>query len=140
MPAHDPAVIRVAQGWIKKAESDFSNATNEVKRGKKSPSDTVCFHAQQTVEKYLKAVLVMKGIDFEKTHKISMLLALLPRNYRPELSKLEQETLSDFAVMARYPGDYEPISLADAKKAVAVARRVRGFIRKYIPAVIPEKP
>lgn len=140
MAGHSPMVIRVAQGWIKKAESDFSNATNEVRRGKKAPSDTVCFHSQQTVEKYLKAVLVLKGIDFDKTHKISMLLSLLPRNIRPEMSRLEQETLSDFAVMARYPGDYEPISLADARKAVAVARRVRGFIRRYIPAVIPDKP
>jgi len=139
MPAHETAVIRVAGGWVRKAENDFSNATNEIKRGRSAPADTVCFHAQQTVEKYLKAVLVLKGIDFEKTHNISMLLALLPRHARPVLSKVEQETLSDYAVMARYPGDYEPITLPDARKAVAAARRVRGFIRKYFPAVIPGK-
>jgi len=138
MPAHDPAIIRAAQGWVRKAENDFSNATNEIKRGKKSPLDTVCFHAQQTVEKYLKAILVLKGIDFGRTHDISILLAMVPRNIRPEMSKLEQVTLVDYAVTSRYPGDYEPISMADARKAVAMSRKVRGFVRRYVPLVIPE--
>jgi len=30
--------------------------------------DTVRFHAQQRVEKYLKALLVVSGRDFPKTH------------------------------------------------------------------------
>jgi hypothetical protein len=29
------------------------------------------------------------------------------------------------AVSARYPGDYDPITLGEARKAVSIARRVR---------------
>jgi HEPN domain-containing protein len=36
-----------------------------------SPTDTVCFHAQQCVEKHLKALLVLRAIVFPKTHDIS---------------------------------------------------------------------
>jgi HEPN domain-containing protein len=42
-------------------------------------TDTVCFHAQQCVEKYLKAFLVLEGIDFPKTHDIGKISALLRR-------------------------------------------------------------
>jgi hypothetical protein len=36
-------------------------------------------------------------------------------------------------VSARYPGDYEPIPLAEARQAVQIARRVRKQIRKWLP-------
>lgn len=32
-----------------------------------SPTDTVCFHAQQCVEMCLKALLVLNGIEFSRT-------------------------------------------------------------------------
>jgi hypothetical protein len=35
--------------------------------------------------------------------------------------------------VTRYPGDYEAISLAEARYAVKVARRVRRQIRKRLP-------
>src|SRR5262245_6490438 len=43
--------------WIGKAEGDFATARREV-RARKAPNyDAACFHAQQCVEKYLKALL-----------------------------------------------------------------------------------
>ena len=40
-------------------------------RVRKSPNyDGVCFHAQQCIEKYLKAKLVEADIDFPKTHNL----------------------------------------------------------------------
>ena len=68
-------ILKIAQEWIGKAENDLTNAVNTLKMGKRGPTDTVCFHAQQCVEKYLKATLVWKGIDFPKTHNISELMA-----------------------------------------------------------------
>ncbi len=47
--------------------------------------------------------------------------------------KAEQERLTDFATVTRYPGDYEPITLAEARRAVAVAHRVRRQIRRWLP-------
>jgi HEPN domain-containing protein len=132
MPADDP-VAKVASEWVAKAENDLKNAAHTLKLGKDCPTDTVCFHAQQCVEKYLKALLVSFKIDFPKTHDISQLMALLPGRIKISLDVTEQRQLTDYATSSRYPGDYEPISLAEAKGAVTLARRVRKEIKKYLP-------
>ena len=60
--------------WIDKAEADFSTATRE-NRVRKAPNyDAVCFHAQQCIEKYLKAILVRHRKAFSKTHDLEFLL------------------------------------------------------------------
>jgi hypothetical protein len=41
------------------------------------PDDVLGFHAQQAIEKRLKAVLAFRGIDFERTHSIGYLTSLL---------------------------------------------------------------
>ena len=68
--------------WIDKAEGDFTTALREL-RARKSPNyDGACFHAQQCVEKYLKARLQESGIAFSKTHNLTVLLDLLSKSYR----------------------------------------------------------
>jgi HEPN domain-containing protein len=101
----DPeGVTAVASEWVKKAENDLKTATHSLRLGKGCPTDTVSFHAQQAVEKYLKALLSAHGIPFPKTHNIGRLLELLPVGARPNLSKAEQNELTDFASGPRYPG------------------------------------
>ena len=90
------------------------------------------FHAQQCVEKYLKASLTLKGIDFPKTYDISELLVLIPVRLRPQIDVKEQRVLTSYATVTRYPGDYEPISLAEAKHAVSVARKIRKQLRSFL--------
>lgn len=90
-------------------------------------------HAQQCVEKYLKALLVLHGIEFERVHQIGALISRLPARLRPDLTQEEQERLTDYAVSTRYPGDYERIPLAEARQAVQIARRVRKHIRPLLP-------
>jgi len=129
----DEEVIAVVRQWVQKAENDLKNAAHTLKLGQDCPTDTVCFHAQQCVEKYIKALLVLRGVEFARIHHINALLALLPARVRPDLTPEEQERLTDYAVSARYPGDYEPIPLAEARQAVQIARRVRRQIRKWLP-------
>jgi HEPN domain-containing protein len=132
MPAIEK-VVTVAGEWVKKAENDLKNAAFTLEMDDECPTDTVCFHAQQVVEKYLKALLVLKGIPFPKTHNIEDIIALLPPGCRPKLNENDQEKLTEYATVTRYPGDYEPISLDEAKKAVRIARSVRREIRKLLP-------
>jgi HEPN domain-containing protein len=129
----DKEVLLVVGQWVQKAENDLKNAAHTLKLGETGPMDTVCFHAQQCVEKYLKALLILHGIEFSRIHHISALVALLPVRVRPDLTPEEQERLTDYAVSTRYPGDYEPIPLAEARQAVQLARRVRNQIRKWLP-------
>lgn len=85
----------VAREWVIKAENDLKNAAHTLKMGKACPTDTVCFHAQQCVEKYLKALLVACGMESPKTHDLGQLVALLPRRLRPSLDNEEQDRLTD---------------------------------------------
>ena len=43
--------------WIEKAEGDLLTAEREYRARNRPNYDAVCFHAQQTAEKYLKAWL-----------------------------------------------------------------------------------
>ncbi len=126
----------VVKGWVVKAENDLKNASHTLKIKENCPTDTVCFHAQQCVEKYVKAVLTLKGIDFPRTHDIGALIRKLPGRIRPRLDDEEERRLTDYATVTRYPGDYEHIPVSEARKAVKVARRVRGELRKALPKKI----
>jgi HEPN domain-containing protein len=118
-------VIVVVNEWVNKAENDLKTALHTLEMDDDCPTDTACFHAQQVVEKYLKALLTFKGIAFPKTHNLEEIMALLPPSFRPQFDDKDQDRLTEYATVTRYPGDYEPISLQEAKEAVRTARRVR---------------
>ena len=132
MNARDTA-LPVAREWIAKAENDLKAAACALPLADECPTDVVCFHAQQCVEKYLKAALVLHGIGFPKTHDIRMLMGLLPQHIRPDVKPAMQDRLTEYATVTRYPGDYEPILFPEARKAVALARRVRSHVRRALP-------
>jgi hypothetical protein len=64
---------------------------------------------------------------------MSQLIALLPVQSRPTLTPEEQERLTDYATVTRYPGDYEPISLTETRRALRIARQIRSAIRQRLP-------
>jgi HEPN domain-containing protein len=130
MPDNENAMV-VAQEWLAKADNDLRSAGYLLKM-EDCPTDAVCFHAQQCVEKCLKALLVTQGMEVKKTHDLTKIMVLLPSRLRPSLDDQEQDRLTEYATVTRYPGDYEPISLTEARKAVAVARRIRREVRKFL--------
>lgn len=132
MPDRDK-VLAVVWEWVVKAENDLKNAAHSLKLGEECPTDTVCFHAQQCVEKYLKALLVWKQTPFAKTHDIGVIAALVPAELRPDLTPEEARRLTKYGTVTRYPGDEEPISLTEARRAVRLARRVRTAVRRLLP-------
>ncbi|MGC1377897.1 MAG: HEPN domain-containing protein [Anaerolineales bacterium] len=52
----------LAFGWLAKAESDLSAANWML------PFDTACFHAQQAIEKALKAMLAFCAQPIPRSH------------------------------------------------------------------------
>ncbi|MDO8303378.1 MAG: HEPN domain-containing protein [Sedimentisphaerales bacterium] len=133
MPKNDK-VAAIVQEWIVKAENDLLTASHTLKLGKKCPTDTVCFHAQQCAEKYIKSFLVGEDIKFPRTHDIEVLVSLLPKHIHFPLTIEQQRILTEYAAAARYPGSYEPIPLTEAREAVKLARRVKKEIRRLSEA------
>src|SRR6267154_1988588 len=66
----------------------------------------VGFHAQQAVEKLIKAVLAVQGVAFMKSHALSYLIGLVEENgiEAPE-GLAEADVLSPWAVEFRYEGE-----------------------------------
>ena len=58
----------LARGWMQKGDSDRLNAERTVHSA--GPYDTACFHCQQAVEKYLKAILAFAGQPIPRTHDL----------------------------------------------------------------------
>ena len=79
-------------------------------------TETVCFHCQQAVEKYLKADLVFLGISFTKTHEIGELITKCEdKDNEIAVLKEEADELTDYAVVVRYPDDWFVSDLEDSE-------------------------
>ena len=65
-----------AADWLRYARSDLVLARMASSAG--VLLETLCYHAQQAVEKSIKAMLVQYGIAFPRTHNLRILLELLP--------------------------------------------------------------
>ena len=115
----------IVQEWINKAEGDYVTATREADANPPN-YDAVCFHAQQCIEKLLKALLTAKGQIPPKTHDLTVLDSLL-HSVCPEWNwSIEQlRLLSSAAVTFRYPGESAGLEEADAAIAACTAMRNR---------------
>jgi HEPN domain-containing protein len=117
--------------WTAKAEADFRSAKWEGAAPDSPNWDAVCFHAQQSVEKYLKALLVEAGVHFPKTHDLGSLLdLLLPTRPGWEPLRPALNELTDIGVEARYPG--ATASAQDAERALKTAEEIRQQVREAL--------
>jgi len=126
--------LDIVREWIKLARADLGNAENTFRLELDPTYTTVCFHAQQGIEKMIKAALVYHDIDFPKTHDLAELMALL--NPRLNLSRtlLRPDDLTPYAVRTRYPGAWSEITREQVEEALDAAlkvqRRVDGYFKK----------
>lgn len=142
-PPTDPRITLV-HNWLKVAEEDLAAARASLKNSDVARR-IVAYHAQQSAEKFIKAALVWGQVEFRKRHELAYLRALL-RGAAPSLAgSLEfADDLTQYGTAGRYPDDLEPVSAAEARRAVSLATRVRSLVRKHLktilPAVVRSKP
>jgi HEPN domain-containing protein len=123
----------IVLNWIKKAESDLKTAKDEISTDNPA-TDSVCFHAQQCVEKYLKAYLIFHQRHFRKTHNIAELVELC-KEINPQFDQLytfEVENLTPYATEIRYPEDFYFPSREEGIRAIKTAEEVKVFILKKL--------
>ena len=132
MKKPSPETLVLVKEWVFYAEEDLRNAEHTLTLKEDCPFSTICFHAQQTIEKYIKAFLTLHAIPFARTHDIENLMHQLPAEIQLPLSVVEQRLLTDYASVSRYPGEWEPVDLTDAELAVTLAQKVREVIRPHL--------
>ena len=109
--------------WLRYAEEDLVAAEAMVGQPEMAPRHA-CWLAQQAAEKALKAVLVFLQIDFPRRHDLDMLRNLVPVGWRLKEELPDLAELTEWAVEARYPGDWPEATGSDARSAVQQARAV----------------
>jgi HEPN domain-containing protein len=88
--------------------------------------DTVTFHCQQAVEKYLKAYLIFQSTDFKLSHDMIYLLDLIVQNDSDFESHYDLiSELQGYAVEIRYPNETIYLSNEKVEKAMTIAKNVR---------------
>lgn len=127
--------LEAAQRWLTYGESDLEVAALSP-TGKTLP-ETLAFHAQQTGEKAIKAVLVSRGVDPPRTHNLQSVLALLPDDIISDRVVSAADILSPYAVASRYPGDAEPVTGEELAIAVDAARDVLEWARRVVESQGP---
>ena len=121
-------IDKLVRQWLKIAERDLMTAGQGLE-AKTVITDTVCFHCQQAVEKYLKAFLVKHQIEFPKTHSIMTLINLCSKadsSFKEKL--LEADILTDYAVEIRYPDEWYEPTPDETKRAYELANEVKQFV------------
>jgi HEPN domain-containing protein len=122
--------------WFDKAEQDFGLALHLIEE--QSPyTEAISFHSQQAAEKFLKAYLVWRQIEFPKTHDLDKLLDLIATR-DPELagSMRELSRLTNYSVDVRYPGEAPAPDLAEAKAAVELAAQARATVSRALKSFL----
>ena len=133
MPPHEGQVRRsLLDQWVHKADEDMRAAESLLTDDPPLlyPS---CFHSQQAAEKYLKALLTWREVEFPKTHSMGELLDLLATVDVPLAQTLAAATaLTPYGVEVRYPGDVPEPDIAEARTAIALAQQVRDAVMQTL--------
>jgi len=118
--------------WIAFAEEDLRMAQYSITMKNDIPYRLIAFHAQQCAEKYLKAYLVFKRVDFPYTHDIFRLLELCAEhgNWAGTIEDAKRLTL--YALTTRYPGTEDKVTMDEALNAINLASTVRQAVRNAL--------
>jgi HEPN domain-containing protein len=91
----------------------------------------VGFHAQQAVEKAIKAVLAAREVEYAKTHALGYLIGLVESNgIDAPAVVLDASELSPWAVDFRYETDDEPA--LDRVATLALIEEIRVWAGRVI--------
>ena len=95
-----------------------------------APVEAFGFHAQQAVEKLLKAVLALKHVEYPRTHRLSELLDLIHgTDVGMPMEFEELRELTAFAVEFRY--DALPEEPEAPLNKIAIRERIRK-LREWV--------
>ena len=133
-PLEEAVIRKIVADWLYKAEQDIRSAETLLSEDPPLlyPS---CFHSQQAAEKYLKAYLTWRQVEFPKTHSIREIIGLIKTvDEGLATSLLPVTALTPYGVETRYPGDAPEPDQEETTIALGLARKVQDAIAKVLPA------
>ncbi len=123
--------------WVAKADEDLL-VIEAVVGADRVPWDIVCYHAQQTAEKMLKAYIVSHQRVAAKTHDLLTLLRECQRlGARVDDLTEECKFLLRYGALARYPGSGFEAAKEQGETAQVYARKVYARMLELLPPRTP---
>ena len=119
------------RNWLFRANEDIAVIQNLASSNPESYTSTICFHAHQAVEKYLKAFLIYHDVDFPKTHDLDFLL-LECQKIDKKAFDIELKSLTDFGVSIRYPDDFYIPGLNETREYIKISEEIKNLIENKI--------
>jgi len=93
----------ISREWLRKAQDDL-DVIEEIKN-KKHLTNMVAFHAQQAIEKSLKAIIDEFNLGFVKIHQIERLLEIVKEHLEANIDNEIVQMLDSLYIESRYPVD-----------------------------------
>ncbi len=119
------------KNWLFRANEDIAVIESLSGLDLEYYTSTICFHAQQAVEKYLKAYLIYHDIDFPRTHDVDYLL-LECQKIDKDSFEIDLLSLTDYGVSIRYPDDFFIPGIDETKVYLELARQIKQLIEEKI--------
>ncbi len=120
--------IEVLKKWVEKGDHDLGTAMITYRYIPKY-KDTIAFHCQQAVEKYLKSYILYLDLPIKRTHDLIYLLEQINNIDIVEQNWFDKALeLQDFAVEIRYPEIVLELSDADIEIAIGISQDFRKLI------------
>ena len=116
------------QLWFEKAIEDEKSIKAILKEN--ASVSVACFLSQQMTEKLLKAILILHGNNFPKTHDLLELESLI-LEIEPDIKKFSQSLslLNRYYINTRYPDDMpNDFSFKEARESFEIAKKIKEFV------------
>jgi HEPN domain-containing protein len=125
--SHARTLLRLSRGDARAVKADLDTAI-------------VGFHAQQAIEKAIKAILHAHGVDYPYIHSLGRLKALLAQiQIILPSTPCDLEDLTEYAVSLRYddpPEEFEP----DVPKLIETVEIILQFAEAEVEAKLKDQP
>lgn len=119
-----------AQEWQNFAKMDLDSAEFLLQMYP-IPTEIICYHCQQSAEKSLKSILVLKSIFPPKIHDLMELRKIcLPFITDADSIIKASEHLNKYSVRPRYPKEIE-ITDTQLRQAVVDARTILEYSQRF---------
>lgn len=125
-------VNQIVGNWLTKADDDLVFAKVSLKENLEFYPQ-ICFYLHQSVEKYLKAYIIAKGLSLKKIHDLTQLVQICTEDDQ-EFNKFYEaaKLLNPFYIGTRYPDFIITISKSNAEKALHATEQIAGFVKSKL--------
>ncbi len=120
------------KNWLIKANEDIDVIVQLSVEHPENYTSAISFHSQQAIEKFLKAFLIYKDIEFERTHDVDFLLIKCLSVEKSGFEDLDLKNVNDYAVTVRYADDFLIPALKEALENKEIALQVKNIVESKI--------